>query len=254
MTNTPQYTELQGRVALITGGASGLGLDIAHELGRQGCHVYIADRDHARGVEQALAIANCREFIALDVRDGASVREAVARIHDTDGAIDILVNSAGVLCQGPYDKVSEHQWNQLLAVNLTGVFNCIQAVAPGMKNQQSGSIINVASVSAFKGGGSVGNVWYGASKAAVVAITQGISRELGPDQVRVNAIAPGLIETPMVREHVTPELKPELLKRFPMGRLATTADVTRLAVFLASDAAGFISGQTIAVDGGYLAT
>jgi len=164
------------------------------------------------------------------------------------------VNNAGVLAVGPYDQTEGTDWDNLVAVNLTGVFNCVQAVVPAMRGRAGASIVNIASVSAAKGGGAVGNVWYGATKAGVVAITKGLGRDLGPEGIRVNAIAPAVIETDMVLAHFTPAMREKILARVPLGRFAETDDVARLAVFLASDASAFITGETIAVDGGFLRT
>jgi 3-oxoacyl-[acyl-carrier protein] reductase len=134
------------------------------------------------------------------------------------------------------------------------VFNCVQAAVPAMRRRGRGVIINIASVSHEKGGGTFGNVWYGATKAGVVAMTRGLGRELGPHGIRVNAIAPAVIETDMVRDRLTAEARERILARFPLGRLAQADDVAQLAVFLASDASSFITGETIAVDGGFLRT
>ena len=142
----------------------------------------------------------------------------------------------------------------ICAVNVPGVYNWVQAGVPAMRSRTGGSIINIASVSHEKGGGAIGNVWYGATKVAVVAITRGLARELGPQGIRVNAIAPAVLETDMVSGVLTPALREKILARIPLGRLADADDVARLAVFLASDAASFISGETIAVDGGFLRT
>lgn len=222
--------KLAGKVALVTGAARGLGACIAQYFEREGCAVYRSDVHD------------------LDVTDRAAVRGAVKRI----GRIDILVNNAGLLASGPFDQTSGEAWDKLLAVNVTGVFNCVQAVVPAMR--KGASIINIASVAAEKGGGAIGNVWYGATKAAVVAITRGLGRELGPRGIRVNAIAPAVSETEMVRGELTPELREKILARIPLGRFADADDVARLAVFLASDDAAFITGETIAVDGGFLRT
>jgi NAD(P)-dependent dehydrogenase (short-subunit alcohol dehydrogenase family) len=182
------------------------------------------------------------------------LRSAVAQVKNEKGGLDILVNNAGLLATGPFDQTSGEAWDRLVAVNLTGVFNCVQAAVPAMRGRAGASIINIASVSAEKGGGAIGNVWYGATKAGVVAMTRGLGRELGPQGIRVNAIAPGVLETEMVREHLTPELREKLLQRFPLGRFAEADDVAQLALFLASGAASFITGETIAVDGGFLRT
>jgi 3-oxoacyl-[acyl-carrier protein] reductase len=189
-------------------------------------------------------------LLTLDVTDRAAVAAAIARI----GALDILVNNAGLLCTGPGEKTGGEEWDRLVAVNLTGVFNCVQAAIPAMQGRRGATIVNIASVSAEKGGGAIGNVWYGATKAGVVAMTRGLGRELGPKGIRVNAIAPAVLDTEMVREILTPERREKVLARIPLGRLASGQDIARLAVFLASDDAAFITGETVAVDGGFLRT
>jgi len=227
---------LKGKVALVTGAARGIGAAIADAFEREGCSVHRID---VKDVS-----------LKVDITDRPALAAAVKRI----GAIDILVNNAGLLARGPFDETTGEQWDRLVAVNLTGVFNCVQAVVPAMRGRRGASIINIASVSAEKGGGAMGNVWYGTTKAGVVAITKGLGRELGPQGIRVNAIAPGVIETDMVREHLSPELREKVLARFPLGRFATVEEVAQVALFLASDAASFVTGETIAVDGGFLRT
>jgi len=235
------HSELRGKVALVTGAARGIGACIATRFAEHGALVYAAD------------IAESAP-LRVDVRDRAGLRVAVERIVRERGGIDFLVNNAGLLSTGRFDATTGEAWDNLVAVNLTGVFNCVQAAVPAMRGRPGAAIINIASVSAEKGGGVMGNVWYGATKAGVVAITRGLARDLGPEGIRVNAIAPGMIETEMVREHLTPEVRERILARFPLGRFANPDDVARLAVFLASDASSCITGETIAVDGGFLRT
>jgi NAD(P)-dependent dehydrogenase (short-subunit alcohol dehydrogenase family) len=227
---------LKGKVALVTGAARGIGAAIADALEKEGCAVHRLDLSGTS--------------LKVDITDRPALSAAVKRL----GAIDILVNNAGLLARGPFDETTGEQWDRLVAVNLTGVFNCVQAVVPAMRGRRGAAIINIASVSAEKGGGAMGNVWYGTTKAGVVAITKGLGRELGPQGIRVNAIAPGVIETEMVREHLSPGVREKVLARFPLGRFATVEEVAQVALFLASDAASFVTGETIAVDGGFLRT
>jgi len=234
-------TDLTGRVALVTGAARGVGARIAACLAEHGAVVYGADIDE-------------RSALRMDVTDRASVAAAVARIEKESGGLDILVNNAGLLANGPFDATGGEAWDKLVAVNLTGIYNCVQAAVPAMRRRGRGAIINIASVSHAKGGGAFGNVWYGATKAGVVAMTKGLGRELGPDAIRVNAIAPAVVDTDMVRKLLTPEARARIIGRIPLGRLAEEDDVARLVVFLASEAACFITGETIAVDGGFLRT
>jgi NAD(P)-dependent dehydrogenase (short-subunit alcohol dehydrogenase family) len=224
------------KVALVTGAARGLGARIADALEQEGFSVHRAD---VAGGD-----------LAMDVTDRAAVRAAFARIK----SLDVLVNNAGLLASGPFDQTSPEAWDRLVAVNVTGVYNCVQAAVPAMRGRAGAAIVNIASVSHEKGGGAIGNVWYGATKAAVVAMTRGLGRELGPQGIRVNAIAPAVVETDMVRDALTAELRQRALARIPLGRFAQADEVARVALFLVSEAASFITGETIAVDGGFLRT
>lgn len=232
---------LGGKVALVTGAARGVGARIAARFVEHGAVVHAADIDE-------------RAALRMDVRDRASVSAAIERIERESGGLDILVNNAGLLANGPFDSTTGEAWDNLVAVNLTGIFNCVQAAVPALRRRGRGSIINIASVSHEKGGGAFGNVWYGATKAGVVAMTKGLGRDLGPYAIRVNAIAPAVVATDMVRALLTPEMRERIIARIPLGRLAEEDDVARLAVFLASEDASFITGETIAVDGGFLRT
>ncbi len=243
---------LRGKVALITGAARGIGATVAKSFAEQGCSVVVADidADGARSFAASLGLGAMGAH--LDVRDRKSVDEVVATIVQNYGGLDILLNNAGVLCAGAFDKVSQAEWETLVGVNLTGVFHCVQAAVPAMMGRPNAVIINIASISAEKGGGVFGNLWYGATKAAVIAITKGLGRELGPHGIRANAISPGVVDTDMIHKYLTPAMRETVLSRIPLGRFVSAEDIARCAVFLASSDAACITGETITVDGGFV--
>jgi NAD(P)-dependent dehydrogenase (short-subunit alcohol dehydrogenase family) len=232
--------KLQGKVALVTGSGRGIGEKIAETFEAEGCFVHRGD---IQGTKRK-----------MDVTDRASVRAMMEHIRAESGGLDILVNNAGLICTTPADDTPGEVWDKLLAVNLTGIFNCIQAAIPLMKDRAGAAIVNIASVSAEKGGGAIGNVWYGTTKAGVVALTKGLGRELGPKGIRVNAISPAVVDTAMTHEMLATGLGQKAIARIPLGRLAERSDVARAALFLACDEASFITGETVAVDGGFLRT
>ena len=225
---------------LVTGGGRGIGAEIARGFESEGATVIRADI--AKG------------DIAMDVRDRAQVASAMESIRAKHGGLDVLVNNAGLICTGPADKTPGEEWDRLVATNLTGLFNCIQAALPLMAGRAGASIVNLASVSSEKGGGAIGNVWYGTTKAGVVALTKGLGRELGPRGIRINAISPAVVDTDMTHAMLATELGQKAIARIPLGRLAQKSDVARAALFLASGEASFITGETLAVDGGFLRT
>jgi NAD(P)-dependent dehydrogenase (short-subunit alcohol dehydrogenase family) len=247
--------ELNGRVALVTGGGAGIGQAIAQSLAAEGCTVVIADRDGAAAECVAASLTSERRSaraITIDVGDYAAVAAAFAEISKRIGTPCILVNAAGLLSVGAIADLPAGEFDRVARVNIDGVLNCIKAVIPMMTAARSGRIINIASISAMRGGGSVGNTLYGATKSAVVALTMGLARELGPSGITVNAVAPAIIDTAMTHAALTEEARQRILLRIPLGRFAMTSDVADLVVFLASARAGFITGATIPVDGGIL--
>jgi 3-oxoacyl-[acyl-carrier protein] reductase len=241
---------LKDRVAVVTGGGSGIGEGIARALAAEGCTLCILDRDGSAAQKAASSLAAVARSAAVDVSDPTAVEQAFAETISNLGRIDILVNAAGVLSTGLVADLPVTEWQRIAQVNLAGVIHCAKAAIPVMRQQGFGRIINIASVSAMRGGGSVGNTFYGATKAGVVALTMGLARELGPLGITVNALAPAVVDTPMTRAALTEDARRRILERIPVGRLAELSDIADIAVFLASERAGFITGATIPVDGG----
>ena len=244
--------KLGDKVALVTGAGGGIGASIATTLVEHGCSVYVADSNAAAAAKVAAQFGERGCPLTLDVGNASEATAAVERIVRERGRIDIVVNNAGILKTGPVLEASIADWDEVCRVNLSGVYYCCKAVLPSMVAQRYGKIVNIASVSAMKGGGSFGNVLYGATKAGVVALTKGLARELAPFGINVNAIAPGVTETSMTSSLLTPERRTAVLAAIPLGRFASTSDIARVVALLASDVLEYVTGETIVVDGGYL--
>ena len=231
-----------GKVALITGAGRGHGAAAAELFTAAGAHVVVADVDDASG--RAVAEANGARFVHLDVSSPADWAAAVADAMDAHGRIDVLYNSAGIIAWHTMTETPLEVWQRVIAVNQTGPFLGMQAVAPIMKAQRSGSIINTSSVGGM--GGSSPCYAYGATKWALRGMTRGAAQELGPYNVRVNAILPGTIRSAMV-EHYDLE---QVAQTIPLRRVAEPVEVARLALWLASDESAYATGADFLLDGG----
>ena len=244
--------KLADKVAWVTGAGGGIGESIAKMLAGEGCRVYVADTN-AVAAEAVAAQCNGRgRSLQLDVGNADEAATAAQTIVSESGRIDIVVNNAGILKTGSVLDASVADWDDVCRVNLSGVYYCCKAAFAPMIAQRYGKIVNIASVSAMKGGGTFGNVLYGTTKAGVVALTKGLARELAPHGINVNAIAPGVVQTAMTNSLLTPERQRSVLSAIPLGRMASTDDIARVVAMLASDLFAYITGETIAVDGGYL--
>jgi len=247
---------LGGKIALVTGAANGIGRAVAQALAGEGARVYLADLDAAGAVAAADALRSAgtaAEGIRLDVGDATSVEETFARVLSREKRLDILVNSAGILRTSTLRESTPADWELLSRINVGGVYLCCTAAARAMSEQHYGKIVNLSSVSAFKGGGSVGNVLYGASKAAVAALTKGFAREYAPFGINVNAIAPAVTQTPMTHDSFSnAELRARVERSIPAGRIAEASEIANLTLFLVSDLAAYLNGSIVVIDGGLL--
>lgn len=240
-----------GKVAVVTGGASGIGRAVALALTSEGANVSIWDVDHDEAMKVVKKIrAGGGDAMAhkVDVALNSEIQNATRRVLSTWGRIDVLVNSAGICPVCNIENISESEWESVLSINLKGTFLCSRAVMGVMKKQKSGKIINFGSVAGKVGGIAVG-AHYSASKAGVMCFTKSLARELAPYGVNVNGIAPGVIETDMTR-NITGGNWENYLATIPMGRIGKVEDVAKVAIFLASDDASYLTGEIIDVNGG----
>ncbi len=241
---------LNDKVAIVTGAAQGIGLATAIRLAAEGARVVVADLSAAR-VEAAVASLRAAGGRALgclvDVTDRATIDAMVAEVRTQWGRIDVLINNAGITKDARLAKMSSAQFDSVIAVNLKGVFECTQAVAESMVAQGSGSIVNASSVVGLYG--NFGQTNYAATKAGVIGFTKTWARELGPKGVRVNAVCPGFVKTPIL-ETIPEEVMQKMVAKVPLGRLGSAEEIAAVYAFLASDDASYVNGAVIEVSGG----
>lgn len=242
---------LEGKIALVTGGAQGIGYAIAKTLNAAGANLVIADvnLEKAQEAAQALAAESGREMMALkmDVSSPDDVEEGIKKIIDKYTRLDVLINNAGITRDGLMMRMSEADWDLVMAINLKGTFNCIKAVTRPMMKQRYGRIVNIASVVGLMG--NAGQANYSASKAGVIGLTKTAAKELASRGITVNAVAPGFIKTAMT-DKLSEDVKLAMQNLIPLGRFGEAEDVAKSVCFLASEDATYITGQVLAVDGG----
>jgi 3-oxoacyl-[acyl-carrier protein] reductase len=237
-----EFASLEGRTALVTGGSRGIGQAIAAELANAGAKVVIGYRS---GADEAEKVAG--EIGGRAVQADVSNPEDAKRLVDEAGEVEILVNNAGVTRDGLLARMSDEDWDVVIDTNLRGTFNTCRAVTRGMMKRRSGAIVNVSSIVGLHG--NPGQTNYSASKAGIIGFTKALARELGSRGVRANVVAPGYISTRLTNE-LPEELKQAMLANTPLGRFGDPEDVARTVRFLCSDAAAFVTGEVLLVDGG----
>lgn len=242
--------DLKGKVSFITGGARGIGFEIARAFARHGADIILGDIDQAnldKAVQELQTNAVKVEGYIHDVSSLKSCEEVIKKAADSFGRVDILVNNAGITRDTLLMRMSEDDFDRVIAINLKGTFNCTKVVSRIMMRQRYGRIINIASVIGLIG--NAGQVNYASSKAGIIGLTKSVAREFANRNVTVNAIAPGYIQTEMTKM-LPEEVTSRMLQNIPLGRPGTPLDVANAALFLASEYASYMTGQVLVVDGG----
>jgi 3-oxoacyl-[acyl-carrier protein] reductase len=238
------------RVALVTGGSRGIGRAIAIALAKDGLDVIVNYTANEAAATETLSLMGGGSLSRFDVADGAQVDAAIKQIATEKGRLDVLVNNAGIAIDGLLLRTKKDDWQHTLDVNLTGAFHCCKAAARHLLKSDHGRIVNLSSVVGEQG--NAGQVSYAASKAGLIGLTKTLAREFASRGITVNCVTPGFIETDMTAAHVQGETREALLKQIPLGRIGKAEDVAEAVRFLVSEAASYVTGQVVRVNGGLL--
>lgn len=242
--------DLTGKTALVTGAAQGIGLACARTLHAAGAQVALADLNGTAAEEQARALGDRVIAIGADVSKSSQVSDMVAAVTSRFDGVDILVNNAGVDKAVPILDMEEDEWDRLMTINLKSVFLCTKAVLPSMISRGGGSVVSMASIVARQGAMN-GGIHYATSKGGILAFTKTLARQMADKRIRANAVAPGVVDTDLIRTHMPAEMRGKIEAAIPKGRLADTTEIARVVAFLASDAASYVTGATVDVNGGF---
>lgn len=250
---------LEGKVALVTGSGRGLGEGIALEMARRGMNIVVNDVIEQNANSVAEMIRDMGRDVLVhcgDISNSEDVKTMVAKTLNEFGKIDVLVNNAGISPKKdggkvPVYEIEDGEWNTVLGVNLAGAFYCLREVSKAMMKKRSGSIVNISSISAKTGNSGPAGAHYSASKAGMICLAKAAARELAPYNIRVNSLAPGVINTPM-RKLSSAETNEDLMRQIPLGRFGEVMEIVNVVIFLASDESSYITGETIDVNGGWL--
>jgi len=242
--------QLKGQVAIITGAAQGIGRDVALTLAREGANIGLCDINKEALDQTQKEVESCgvkAMSLIVDVSDANQVENAVNKVLDNLGKVDILINNAGITRDSLIMRMKEADWDAVLGINLKGAFNCIKAVTKPMIKQRSGKIVNVASIIGIMG--NAGQANYAASKAGIIGLTKSAAKELASRGINVNAIAPGFIKTAMT-DKLNQEQKQKMLNVIPLAKFGEPKDISNLVLFLVTKASSYITGEVIKIDGG----
>lgn len=246
----PLSIDLQGKTAVVTGGARGIGRAAAEAIHTAGGNVAVVDRDGATAQETAASFGDRGLGVAADVSLSTDVKAAISTVTARFGGIDVLVNNAGVDAAIPILEMDEEEWDRVLSINLKSVFLVTKAVLPSMIERGGGSVVSLASIVARQGAMN-GGIHYAASKGGIIAFTKTLARQMAAQNVRANAIAPGVIDTDLIATNMAPDVRTRIEAAIPTGRLGMPKEIGTAIAFLASDASSYITGATLDANGGF---